>query len=123
MDSRNWFTNAVGLLHSRLAPADLLKRLHEIEQSQGRRRPVELNGYQDRPLDLDILLYGNRIINTKNLVLPHPRIHERLFVLEPLCEIAPPNLTHPFLAQTVQELLSRLRTANCGQRLHQRQWP
>ncbi len=87
------FVNAVAALRTRLAPLDLLAGLQAIEQSHGRQRP-----YRNAPrsLDLDVLLYGDVVVDSDALVLPHPRLHERAFVLRPLVEIAP-NLQLPGL--------------------------
>lgn len=80
------YLNAVVLIDTRLAPRALLGELQRIEQAHGRDRP-----YRNAPrtLDLDLLLYGKRRIATKSLIVPHPRLHERAFVLRPLAEIAP----------------------------------
>jgi 2-amino-4-hydroxy-6-hydroxymethyldihydropteridine diphosphokinase len=80
------FINAVAKLESALAPRDLLDALFEIENRHGRRRS-EKNA--PRTLDLDLLLYGNDTIDEMGLSLPHPRLHQRAFVLVPLAEIAP----------------------------------
>jgi 2-amino-4-hydroxy-6-hydroxymethyldihydropteridine diphosphokinase len=80
------FLNAVVRLETRLAPQALLAALQRIEQAHGRQRP-----YRNAPrtLDLDLLLYGDACIATPTLTVPHPRLHERAFVLRPLAEIAP----------------------------------
>jgi len=82
----NDYVNAVVELHTRLSPAELLKALQGIEQQFGRVR-----SYQNAPrtLDCDLLLYEQQIINTATLIVPHPRMHQRAFVLVPLVEIAP----------------------------------
>jgi 2-amino-4-hydroxy-6-hydroxymethyldihydropteridine diphosphokinase len=85
------FLNAVVELATSLEPAPLLAALHAIEAAHGRQRPY-LNA--PRTLDLDLLLYGQRTLNTPALVLPHPRMHERAFVLIPLLDIAP-DIAHP----------------------------
>ena len=87
MVSVNWFTNAVGLLATSLAPVDLLRSLLGVEAAFGRRRPETDTGYQDRSLDLDLLYFGDSVINSPELILPHPHIAKRLFVLEPLAEL------------------------------------
>jgi dihydropteroate synthase len=80
------YLNAVALLHTSLEPEALLKLLQALEQQAGRERP-----YRNAPrtLDLDLLLYGQRVLNSPTLTLPHPRMHLRRFVLEPLAEVAP----------------------------------
>lgn len=88
MDSDNWFTNAVGRLSTCLSSEQLLQELLKTEQFFGRRRDDSVTGYQDRTLDLDLLYYGSDVAATEMLTLPHPAIAQRLFVLEPLAEIA-----------------------------------
>lgn len=84
------FLNAVAMLDTDLAPLALLDALQAIEQAHGRERP-----YRNAPrtLDLDLLLMGDQVLDTPRLVLPHPRLHERAFVLRPLLEVAP-HLSH-----------------------------
>ncbi len=80
------FINAVAKLQTGLSPRELLDALHVIENRHGRQRSVR---NAPRTLDLDLLLYGTRVIREEGLTLPHPRMHERAFVLMPLAEIAP----------------------------------
>jgi 2-amino-4-hydroxy-6-hydroxymethyldihydropteridine diphosphokinase len=80
------FLNAVARIETELPPETLLDRLQEIEKRHGRERPF---AGAPRTLDLDLLLYGDEVISTPRLVVPHPRMHERAFVLKPLAEIAP----------------------------------
>lgn len=87
MESDHWFTNGVGSLMTSLAPESLLDVLLDIEYRLGRRRDSQVTGYQDRSLDLDMLYYDDLVLETVRLVLPHPRIAERLFVLQPLLEV------------------------------------
>lgn len=89
MESENLFINAVAQIETRLSAIDLLTALHLIEKDLGRRRIPGQKGYQDRSLDLDLLYYGEQCISLPHLHVPHPRRGERLFVLEPLVEIAP----------------------------------
>lgn len=103
------FVNAVACIETELEPHALLHALVEIEQSQGRRRDGPRWG--PRTLDLDLLVYDQRILDTGDLVLPHPRMAERDFVLAPLAEIAP-ELEIPGLGR-VRELLQRLGTHEC----------
>ena len=88
------YLNAVVSLACRLSARALLERLLEIERAHGRRRDVERVRWGPRSLDLDLLLFGEACIDEPGLVVPHPRMHERAFVLEPLCEIAD-TLLHP----------------------------
>ena len=83
-----------------------MNRLLEVEQEMGRARNVK---WEPRVIDLDLLLYGDRVIHTVALTLPHPLMHERRFVLQPLAEIAPVAV-HPVLNKTVRELLDQLRS-------------
>jgi 2-amino-4-hydroxy-6-hydroxymethyldihydropteridine diphosphokinase len=99
-----WYVNAVAVVETRLGPGALLGTLLALEARFGRRRGV---ANAARTLDLDLLDYDGRRSATGHLVLPHPRLHERRFVLAPLAEIAP-RWRHPLLAMTARELLRRL---------------
>jgi len=100
------FVNAAALLETTLAPLDLLHGLLEIERSMGRnRKAAPPKG--PRVIDLDLLLYGDVVLASPELTLPHPEMHERAFVLAPLAEIAP-AMMHPTLRVTVAELLAGL---------------
>ena len=101
-----WFLNRVIVLETVLEPEALLHELLQIEQDLGRERHPEIEGYTSRTADLDILYYGDRIILTETLTVPHPRLHRRRFALLPMCEVAP-NLRHPALGLTQTELLAR----------------
>jgi 2-amino-4-hydroxy-6-hydroxymethyldihydropteridine diphosphokinase len=83
---------------------ELLRILQRVEADLGR---VRGERWGERTIDLDLLLYGDLVIDSPGLTLPHPRMHERRFVLEPLAEIEP-RIVHPRFQQSVQELLSRL---------------
>ncbi len=89
MTSQHWFTNAVGRLQVTLPPLELLKVLLAIEASFGRIRNEKVFGYQDRSLDLDLLYYGNVVMESPDLILPHPHMADRLFVLVPFTELDP----------------------------------
>lgn len=99
-----WFVNAVAMVAADIEPETLLARMLAVEARFGRRRGARNAA---RTLDLDLLDYDGLVIATPRLTLPHPRLHERRFVLEPLCEIAP-GWRHPQLGATAAELLARL---------------
>ncbi len=100
------FLNAVLRLGTRLTPQKLLSELQRIETVLfKRKRTVE---WGPRVIDLDIIFYGNRILTDNALVIPHPRLHERAFVLVPLAEIAP-GFIHPELGKSVDEILKGLK--------------
>ena len=99
------FINCVIKIQTDLTPTDLLTELLGIERRLGRERSV-IGG--PRIIDLDILFYDDRVLESGNLMIPHPRAHLRRFVLEPLNEIDP-NLIHPQLSLSVSKLLSDLR--------------
>ena len=101
------FLNAVVEVRTGLPPHELLRRLQAIETALGR---VRRERWGPRTVDLDLLLYGDRVIRTSDLVVPHPLMHERDFVLRPLAEVAPAAV-HPVLGLTAAELLRRLSNA------------
>lgn len=106
-DSTQVFLNAVVQMTTSLNPQTLLKTTQEIERSLGRTtKSVDL-AYSDRVIDIDILTYDHIIVNTPDLVLPHPRMHERMFVLAPLVQIAPEAI-HPSLGLAYAELLDMM---------------
>lgn len=107
MVSKREFLNAVALVESALSPQDLLHLLLAIEARHGRRRDPQAQGWQDRPLDLDLLFYGDCHLEETHLHLPHPRLHERLFVLAPLAEILP-DWRHPLIRESAANLCARL---------------
>ncbi len=98
------FLNGAVVLGTTLDPVELMRGLLEIEKAMGRERVVAKG---PRVIDLDLLLYGDRVMNTAELTLPHPEMQERRFVLEPLKEIAA-EWVHPVLGVTVEQMLERL---------------
>ena len=106
-----WFLNQVVEAETSLLPRQLLKRLLSIERSMGRKRTVR-NG--PRTIDLDIVLYGNAVVDAPDLQIPHPRMAERRFVLEPLAALVP-DLRHPITKQTVREMLAQVRDQQARQ--------
>ena len=109
---QGWFLNAVAGGETALPPEALLEACLATEREMGRVR-AERNG--PRTIDVDVLLYGEERRDTPGLALPHPRLHERRFVLAPLAEIAP-GLVHPVLGLTVAELLARCPDASAVRR-------
>jgi 2-amino-4-hydroxy-6-hydroxymethyldihydropteridine diphosphokinase len=107
------FWNGCALLETDLPPLGLLHVLLGIEQQLGRERHAK---WAPRTLDLDLLLYGDRQVQGPELVVPHPLLHRRAFVLRPLCDIAP-DWVHPILQQTVWELAQSPTDADVTQPL------
>lgn len=101
---QGWFLNCVAKVETTLPPLELLHQLQSIEKQLGRERRVAKG---PRTLDIDILLYGNVALRTEELVIPHPHMLERRFVLEPLCEIAP-GLELPGSGERVEKALREL---------------
>ncbi len=102
---QGWFLNCALEIETNLKPEELLKFFHSIEKSLGRKKTIK-NG--PRTMDLDILFYGDQIIKTKRLDVPHPRLHGRMFVLMPLDELCP-DFMHPKLKKSVRFLKDNLK--------------
>ena len=84
-------------------PQQLLEIIFDIEKKVGRKRNLSKNIYQSRVIDIDILFYGNKVINKQNLIIPHPLLHKRKFVLTPLKELSP-DLIHPVFQKKIEQL-------------------
>lgn len=100
---QNSFLNQVLMVHTLLSPEQLMNQCLRIEKWMGRERKEK---WSSRSIDIDILFYQNEIINMEGLIIPHPRIPERNFVLTPMCEIAE-NEIHPVLYRSMIELLNQ----------------
>jgi 2-amino-4-hydroxy-6-hydroxymethyldihydropteridine diphosphokinase len=105
------YLNTVVELETTLSPRELLRVLQLVERDLGRRPSIQRWG--PRPIDLDLLLYGDRIIQEPDLQVPHPRMHERRFVLEPLAQLAP-DLIHPLLGAPIETLRRQLFPSELG---------
>ena len=97
------FLNGVAAIQTSLSPLSLLHTLKDIETAVGRQHRIR---WGPREIDLDILIYGDLCLRTEKLILPHPEMHLRSFVLVPLAEIAP-DLVHPVFQESIQTLLNR----------------
>ena len=102
------FFNCIVFANTMLNELDVLKSLHEIEHKLGRRRRV-IN--EARTIDLDLIDYSNKILKTKEIIIPHPRAHQRRFVMEPLAELDK-NWVHPILKLNINEILKSLDNQN-----------
>ncbi len=126
MESDNRFLNAVGILETNRDPEDLLNLLQQVEKGFGRETKTGDDGYQDRFLDLDILYYGDGVLTTAHLLLPHPHIAGRLFVLAPLVEIDPRH-RDPVTGLTAEamhdELLAQMGSGTVArQQIQREEW-
>lgn len=102
---QDWFVNAVIRVETTFSPAAFLERLQSIQAQAGRTR--SLIRFGPRELDLDIIFYDDVVLDTPSLSIPHPRMHKRRFVLEPLCDIDP-GIIHPVLQVDISTLLGRI---------------
>jgi 2-amino-4-hydroxy-6-hydroxymethyldihydropteridine diphosphokinase len=108
-----WFLNCVAAIATGLTPRELLALVLQIETSMGRLR---MSAKGPRKIDIDIVLFADRIVDEPRLKIPHPAMHQRRFVLEPLAEIAP-EAWHPALGKTGRELLAELAEGQAVRRL------
>jgi len=104
--SDHTFLNMVIQINTRLSANSVLEKILKIEQDLGRVRNSK--GYTSRIIDIDVLFYGNEIVDQPGLQIPHPRLHERMFTLVPLKEIDPEKI-HPKLQKTISELVSQCK--------------
>jgi 2-amino-4-hydroxy-6-hydroxymethyldihydropteridine diphosphokinase len=104
LTAQPWFLNCAVELETDMMPRRLLGRVAAIEQALGRKR-IQPKG--PRSLDIDILLFGNSVVDMRDLTIPHPAMHERRFVLQPLSDIAP-DVRHPVFKRTIRELRDAL---------------
>ena len=102
-----WFVNAALEVKTTLSPQEFLKKIQEIEVKLGRVRDENTQKWGPRKIDIDIIFWGNEIINEENLKVPHPYAHKRAFVLVPLLELIP-DFIHPVLKKTLLDIHSEL---------------
>jgi 2-amino-4-hydroxy-6-hydroxymethyldihydropteridine diphosphokinase len=108
------YLNQVLMIKTELSAQEVLNKILAIELEMGRRREEK---WGSRTIDIDILLYGDAVINEADLVVPHPEMHNRRFTLEPLSEIAP-QLVHPVLHETIKALKNKLNDALIVKKLY-----
>ncbi len=104
--SENNFINIALELETKLSPIGLLNKVLNIEREIGRVRKKNTNKYNDRLIDIDIVFYENEIIKTPDLIIPHPLMHKRLFVLQPLSQIIP-DFIHPIFKKSIKHLTNQ----------------
>ena len=105
--SDSLFLNAAACYDTLLSPEEVLAVTQQIEKSLGRKEKSRQGQYADRCIDIDILLYDDKVMQTPDMILPHPHMAERMFVLEPLAEIMP-HMLHPQLRKTILQLKEEL---------------
>ena len=104
-EDQDWFINGVFCIETDLTPVELLKQMQSVQDRAGRKKSMVRNG--PRTLDLDILMFDDQVVDTDTLLIPHPRMHERRFVLQPFCDISP-DMIHPVLKKDMKTLLMQL---------------
>ena len=105
--SDSLFLNAAACYDTLFSPGEVLAVTQQIEKSLGRKEKSRQGQYADRCIDIDILLYDDKVMQTSDMILPHPHMAERMFVLEPLAEIMP-HVLHPLLRKTILQLKEEL---------------
>ena len=110
-ESDNGFLNCVVAFDTELTPTELLDTTERIERELGRTQKSHGGSYHDRIIDIDILLYGDEVVECQRLTIPHPLMHKRDFVLEPLAQIAP-DAIHPIFGKSIAELAEEQRKNN-----------
>ena len=113
LEEQRWFVNCALVARTGMPPDSLMRYLQGVERKMGRVRELR---YGPRVIDIDLLLYGQSIVSEPTLVIPHPRMAERAFVLVPLAEVAP-DLVDPVSGKTVSQLFAALRTTKAVKRL------
>jgi 2-amino-4-hydroxy-6-hydroxymethyldihydropteridine diphosphokinase len=114
LTAQPWFLNCAAKLETERMPRQLIKNILDLEREMGRRRQQKKG---PRNIDIDILLFSTSIIETPRLTVPHPALHERRFVLEPLAEIAP-EVRHPVFKRTIRELRDALPPGQAVRKLN-----
>jgi 2-amino-4-hydroxy-6-hydroxymethyldihydropteridine diphosphokinase len=106
--SQDWFVNCAIKISTTLEPWDLLAEIKRIESEAGRKKNAVRFG--PRVLDLDIIFFDDQVVESDNLIIPHPRMHQRRFVLMPICDIDP-DIIHPVLKKSIRTMLAELDSA------------
>ncbi len=105
LECSQWFLNQVVAVETELEPHAVLEHCLQIESELGRTRSGNGNGYEPRTIDIDIIFFGHQIISLPDLQVPHPLMHQRNFVLRPLCDVAA-DFVHPVFRKTVHQILA-----------------